>query len=82
MVKKAYDLGLMNISGKNFRFLPLKSLAEIYFQNEKVPTKYGGLGFGCFESSTLSEILGYGCTGIAVALGGNGLAVIRILNFN
>jgi len=23
----------------------------------------------------MSEILGYGCTGIAVALGGNGLAV-------
>ena len=40
-----------------------------------MPTEYGGLGFGCLESSTLSEELGYGCTGIAVALGGNGLAV-------
>jgi hypothetical protein len=50
-------------------------LKNLIFKLKKVPTKYGGLGFGCFESSTLSEILGYGCTGIAVALGGNGLAV-------
>ena len=68
----------MNVSGKETKLFLMKNFNLILLQNKTVPTKYGGLGFGCFESSTLSEILGYGCTGIAVALGGNGLAVKKI----
>lgn len=53
IVKKAHEIGLMNIG---------------------LPEEYGGMGCDLVSSCILEETIAYGCAGVAVALGGNGLA--------
>ena len=54
----------------------MKKAHELGFMNCGVPSKYGGLGLSCFDVCMLNEEIAYGCSGIGLAIGGNGLAVI------
>ena len=48
------------------------------------PTSFsGGMGLDGVSNCVIEEELAYGCSGIGVALGGNGLAVcFRIVHFD
>ncbi|GBC04227.1 hypothetical protein RclHR1_05580012 [Rhizophagus clarus] len=52
----------------------IKKAWELGLVNTHVPTEFGGLGFGVFESSLITEELAWGCTGIQTAIEANGLA--------
>jgi len=47
---------------------------EVGLLNTGVPEEYGGMGLDGVSSCIIEEEFGYGCTGIGVALEGNGLA--------
>lgn len=52
----------------------LKKAHEIGLMNIGLPEEYGGMGCDTVTSCLLEESYAYGCAGVAVALGGNGLA--------
>ncbi|KAJ1736167.1 hypothetical protein LPJ61_000126 [Coemansia biformis] len=52
----------------------IKQAWELGLVNCHIPTEYGGLGLGVFDSALVSEQLAYGCTGIQTAIEANGLA--------
>lgn len=56
-----------------------KKAFDIGLMNSSVPTEYGGLGLGSLPSCLIGEEFSYGCSGIANALLGNGLAQAPIL---
>jgi acyl-CoA dehydrogenase len=47
--------------------------------NTHIPEKYGGLGFGAFDASLITEELAYGCSGIQTAIEANNLAQAPII---
>lgn len=47
---------------------------DVGLMNTTIPQDYGGLGLSLFEACLVLEEIGYGCTGISTALGGNSLA--------
>lgn len=47
---------------------------EIGLHNIGIPEEYGGMGCDTVTACLLEEAFSYGCAGVAVALGGNGLA--------
>lgn len=52
----------------------IKKAWELGLVNTHIPTELGGLGFGVFDSSLITEELSWGCTGIQTAIEANGLA--------
>ncbi|RGB38966.1 acyl-CoA dehydrogenase/oxidase [Rhizophagus diaphanus] len=52
----------------------IKKAWELGLVNTHIPTEFGGLGFGVFDSSLITEELAWGCTGIQTAIEANGLA--------
>jgi acyl-CoA dehydrogenase len=52
----------------------IKKAWELGLVNTHIPAEFGGLGFGVFESSLITEELAWGCTGIQTAIEANGLA--------
>ncbi|KAJ2130515.1 hypothetical protein IW136_005538, partial [Coemansia sp. RSA 678] len=52
----------------------IKQAWELGLVNTHIPTAYGGLGLGVFDSALVSEQLAYGCSGIQTAIEANGLA--------
>jgi acyl-CoA dehydrogenase len=47
--------------------------------NAHVPVEYGGAGLGVLDVCLVTEELAYGCTGIATAMEGNGLAAAPLI---
>ena len=52
---------------------------EIGLMNAHVPVEYGGAGLGVLDVCLVTEELAYGCTGIATAMEGNGLAAAPLI---
>jgi len=52
----------------------IKKAHELGLHNTGIPEEYGGLGADTVTSVLLEESFAYGCAGVCVALGGNGLA--------
>jgi len=52
----------------------IKKAHELGLHNTGIPEEYGGLGCDTVTSCLLEESFAYGCAGVCVALGGNGLA--------
>jgi acyl-CoA dehydrogenase len=52
---------------------------ELGIMNVAVPSKFGGLGFGCVEDVLLNEELGAGCLGMATSITVNTLGLYPIL---
>ncbi|KAJ2753471.1 hypothetical protein GGH94_001552 [Coemansia aciculifera] len=57
----------------------IKQAWELGLVNCHIPTEYGGLGFGVFDSALVSEQLAYGCTGIQTAIEANTLAEAPVI---
>lgn len=54
---------------------------DLGFANSTVPVKYGGLGMGMIDRCLTGEKLNYACSGIATAIGSNGLAQSPLILF-
>ncbi|MPQ96926.1 acyl-CoA dehydrogenase [Modestobacter sp. I12A-02628] len=52
---------------------------EVGLMNSHVPLEYGGPGLGAFDGCLVAEELGWGCSGLATTLMGNGLAAAPVL---
>jgi len=52
---------------------------EIGLMNAHVPVEYGGTGLGVLDVCLITEELAWGCTGIATAMEGNGLAAAPVI---
>lgn len=52
----------------------LEKAASLGFTTVSIPEKYGGMGFGCFDSCLIHEELCWGDAGIASSIGVNKLA--------
>ncbi|KAJ1826629.1 hypothetical protein LPJ73_008963, partial [Coemansia sp. RSA 2703] len=57
----------------------IKQAWELGLVNCHIPTEYGGMGLGVFDSAIVSEELAYGCTGIQTAIEANGLAEAPVI---
>lgn len=57
----------------------VKKAHDLGLMNANVPAKYGGIGLNCFDTCMLNEELSYGCSGISLAIGGNGLAQAPVI---
>ncbi|XP_063676140.1 medium-chain specific acyl-CoA dehydrogenase, mitochondrial-like isoform X2 [Bolinopsis microptera] len=52
----------------------LQKAFDLGLMNTTISEDYGGLGLSLLEACIVQEEIGFGCTGIATALGGNSLA--------
>lgn len=52
----------------------LQKAFDLGIMNTTIEEEYGGLGLSLLEACIIQEEIGFGCTGIATALGGNSLA--------
>jgi acyl-CoA dehydrogenase len=57
----------------------VKKAHEVGLINANIPEQYGGAGLNVLEEGIIAEELSFGCSGICIALGINGLAAIPIL---
>ncbi|KAJ2162895.1 hypothetical protein GGF46_000278 [Coemansia sp. RSA 552] len=57
----------------------IKQAWDLGLVNCHIPTEYGGLGLGVFDSALVSEQLSYGCSGIQTAIEANGLAEAPVI---
>ncbi|XP_057571991.1 medium-chain specific acyl-CoA dehydrogenase, mitochondrial [Hippopotamus amphibius kiboko] len=57
----------------------IKRAWELGLLNTHIPQSCGGLGFGAFDSSLITEELAYGCTGVQTALEGNSLGQMPVI---
>jgi len=57
----------------SFPMAVFEKAREVGLVNLTVPIEFGGSGWGMFESALVAEELGWACTGIAGALGLNGI---------
>ncbi|KAI1282158.1 putative medium-chain specific acyl-CoA dehydrogenase, mitochondrial [Halotydeus destructor] len=59
----------------------IKLAHETGLTNNCIPKEYGGTGLSLVDETVIGEEITYGCSGIALALGGNGLACSPLLLF-
>ncbi|KAI9481876.1 hypothetical protein LPJ78_002087 [Coemansia sp. RSA 989] len=57
----------------------IKQAWELGLVNTHIPSEYGGLGLGVFDTALVSEQLAYGCSGIQTAIEANGLAEAPVI---
>ncbi|KAJ1739764.1 hypothetical protein LPJ79_004705 [Coemansia sp. RSA 1821] len=57
----------------------IKQAWELGLVNTHIPSEYGGLGLGVFDTALISEQLAYGCSGIQTAIEANGLAEAPVI---
>uniref|UniRef100_A0A8C9JNC4 Medium-chain specific acyl-CoA dehydrogenase, mitochondrial n=1 Tax=Panthera tigris altaica TaxID=74533 RepID=A0A8C9JNC4_PANTA len=77
LIKKAWELGLMNTHipgscGKHFSFFKLVSTITLSLN-------VGGLGLGIFDACLITEELAYGCTGVQTCIEANSLGQMPVI---